>query len=145
MSIFIQSQVLCSFEGGPEVFLTLNSTSFIRGFESLQHCLRIHASPSTNSALLEMIQEASDNTTFTYEGMFHEFLRGTGVPCPGLFEDACSTFSSIVDLSLIDESAFSSRMLCWAATGSQLWDSTTEHSIEVSQKFLYDWMMLNRL
>lgn len=58
-----------------------------------------------------------DDTTYTLQGILTKFLKGSGIPCPQLFDQAKSHFSDLVNLEQIDEPSYRSKMFCWAATG----------------------------
>lgn len=58
-----------------------------------------------------------DDTTYTLQGILTKFLKGSGVPCPQLFDQAKAHFSDLVNLEQIDEPSYRSKMFCWAATG----------------------------
>ena len=50
-------------------------------------------------------------------GLAVNFLKGAGVPCPGLFAHAQAHFNNI-DMDLINGHSYQPRMLCYATTGS---------------------------
>jgi hypothetical protein len=55
----------------------------------------------------------------TFSFIIKQFLQGTGVPCPGLFEEAKHHFTAnLVDLSNIGVPSFRSKIFSWATTGS---------------------------
>jgi hypothetical protein len=58
-----------------------------------------------------------DDTTYTLQGILTKFLKGSGIPCPQLFDQAKVHFSDLVNLEQIDEPSYRSKMFCWAATG----------------------------
>ncbi|KAK6984722.1 hypothetical protein R3P38DRAFT_3332778 [Favolaschia claudopus] len=51
-----------------------------------------------------------------------DYLLGSGIPCPDLFEEARSQglFPDVVDLSLVDNNNFRAQMLTWAVLASFL-------------------------
>ena len=59
-----------------------------------------------------------DNMTYTLQGILTKFLKGSGIPCPRLFDQAKAQFNDLVNLEQIDEPSYRSKMFCWAATGS---------------------------
>ncbi|KAF8221415.1 hypothetical protein L208DRAFT_1328137 [Tricholoma matsutake] len=108
------TEALRSFEGGPEAFLSLNGVSFILGFDSLNGHLSVLL--GTEHQQLMNIRHATGNPSLTYKSLLYNFLQGQGIPCPQWFADLASSFSNLIDLSLIDSPAFRSHMLVWAAT-----------------------------
>ena len=72
---------------------------------------------STNVA--RQLAEAVPDPSMTFSFLIKRFLQGTGVPCPGLFEEAKHHFiANLVDLSNIDELSFRSKIFSWATSGS---------------------------
>jgi len=59
---------------------------------------------------------ADSDTSFS--SLLKDFLKGAGIPCPQLFDDAKIHFNPIIDLEHIGNGGFRSRVFCWAATGS---------------------------
>ncbi|KAF8055701.1 hypothetical protein FPV67DRAFT_1434783, partial [Lyophyllum atratum] len=114
------TEVLRCFEGGPEVFLSLCGMSQITGYQDLEACL---------SRELARLRAAVGDNSITYRSLVIDFLKGSGIPCPGLFDEIKSTFSRAVDLGRIDSPAFRSRMLVWAATGSQMLNMANQRPI----------------
>ncbi|KAF8164427.1 hypothetical protein BJ912DRAFT_863835, partial [Pholiota molesta] len=103
-------------EGGSESFLNMVWTSHIKSFEDIAPHLRF---PScSRHVLLQLSVALSSHGDVTFEKLLYKFLEGTGIPCPKLFENARNHFTSIVDLSKIDDAGFRSRVFYWAATGS---------------------------
>jgi hypothetical protein len=64
------------------------------------------------------LQEALNDDSITFTSLFVDFLKGTGIPCVQLFEDARVHFNTMVDLDQIGTDGFRSKMFCWATTGS---------------------------
>ena len=54
----------------------------------------------------------------SFSSLLKDFLRGSGIPCPQLFNDAKIHFNPIIDLEHINNGGFRSRVFCWAVTGS---------------------------
>lgn len=94
--------------------LSLLWTSHIKSFSDIEQYLRFRPPPNTvltsNFAGLFPIP--------SLEELLIRFLGGAGVVCPGKFSLARSHFSSVIDLSTIDEQAFRSKMFCWAISGT---------------------------
>jgi hypothetical protein len=110
-------QLVKSFRGGSETFFTSVWSTHISSFDTLLPHLRI-ATPSIQ--LQVQLDSALSNRSYhaTFSNLLTSFLRGAGVPCPDLWNDAREHFNSIIDLTLVDHSGFRARMFCWAATGS---------------------------
>lgn len=121
-------QVLRSFQGGPESFLSHTGVSQIHGFESVHDYLQFENEPP---ALLSGLRTALLTPGITYRQLVERFLRGQGLPCPDLFNQLRGLFHASVDLSALDTPAFRTKMFVWAATGSPL-ISVTLSSIMVS-------------
>ncbi|KAJ7754849.1 hypothetical protein B0H16DRAFT_1831582 [Mycena metata] len=47
-----------------------------------------------------------------------DYLMGSGIPCPAMFEEARQHFPAGVDLSFIDSPNFRAQMLTWAISGT---------------------------
>jgi len=68
----------------------------------------------------------------TFSFVIKQFLQGTGVPCPALFEEAKHHFTAnLVDLSNIGVPSFRSKILAWATTGSASINTNEGLSISV--------------
>ena len=55
--------------------------------------------------------------SLTFKALLVNFLKGVGIPCPGLFIQAWVHFNSI-DVDMIDKEYYQCRVFCCAATGS---------------------------
>ncbi|KAF7367181.1 hypothetical protein MSAN_00978000 [Mycena sanguinolenta] len=112
------TEVLRSAPEGSASLLSRLWISIIHDFSSLQsHMSTVFLSRPTLERLV------GQDTTNPILGMSQfdllcEFLQGTGVPCPELFDEAKPRFSPLIPLDEIDSPAFRSRALCWATTGS---------------------------
>ena len=62
------------------------------------------------------LQGRMGDPSLTFKNLLVDFLKGTGIPCPGLFTQAQVHFN--VDMDLIDKEYYRSRIFCCAATGS---------------------------
>ena len=51
------------------------------------------------------LQDRTGDPTLTFKGLFNDFLKGTGVPCPDLFTQAQVHFNNI-DVDLINRGFF---------------------------------------
>jgi hypothetical protein len=91
-------------------------TSHIKSFDDIAPHLRFLL--CSQNILSQLAAALSSYENVTFEELFHRFLKGTGVPCPKLFENARNHFTSIIDLSKIDDLGFRPRIFYWAATGS---------------------------
>lgn len=107
-------------EGGSESFLNMAWSSHIKSFEDIEPQLRF-----TSQAALDLpttaLSSYDSNGNVTFKHLVDAFLKGSGIPCPGLFTEALNHFnSSMLDLSpvRVEEPSFRPRIFCWAATGS---------------------------
>lgn len=66
----------------------------------------------------QQLRRALADDTISFASLFADFLKGSGIPCPQLFEAAKAHFNEIVDLRHIETDGFRVRMFCWATTGS---------------------------
>jgi hypothetical protein len=108
-------QVPKGFEGGPEIFFSLAWTSHISSYGSLSSHLDIRRAPASSEA---DFAHAVGEPAVSFQEIFVEFLKGSGIPCPNLFADVREHFSTLVNLATIDQPGFRSHMFCWATTGS---------------------------
>lgn len=67
------------------------------------------------------VYNALGPATSSFQDIFTAFLEGHGAPCPELLSAAATAklISPLVDLDLVDDVAFRSRMFAWASTGAQ--------------------------
>ena len=97
------------------MFFNIVWMSHITSFANLESHLCIQLVPVTLRNQLEIA--ILDGQT-TFESILILFLKGTGIPCPGLFAEEKIHFNHLVDLNTIEEDSFSLCMFCWATTGS---------------------------
>ncbi|EIN10150.1 hypothetical protein PUNSTDRAFT_63951, partial [Punctularia strigosozonata HHB-11173 SS5] len=107
--------VITSLQGGSETFLNLVWTSHISSFSAINGLIRI-TDPAPQ--LVAQLQAASQDRTMLFSSLVRSFLSGSGIPCPGKFEEVRGQIGSIIDLSKIDDAGFRSQHFVWAATGS---------------------------
>ncbi|KAF8893500.1 hypothetical protein BD779DRAFT_1467834 [Infundibulicybe gibba] len=116
---FRLSRALCSVAGGTEAFFSAIWQSHINGFGDLEPYLRFEPlSAASAHTCAQQLQAAGFQ--LGAEALFTDFLRGSGIPLPLLFDDLRVHFNPQVDLAEVDEVYFRARMFCWAATGSPL-------------------------
>ncbi|KAF8882082.1 hypothetical protein BD779DRAFT_1473054 [Infundibulicybe gibba] len=128
---FRLSKALCSVSGGTEVFFSTIWRSHISNFSDLEPYLRLEPLPAGSAhTCAQQLQAAGFQ--LGAEALFIDFLRGSGIPLPSLFEDLCAHFNPQVDLTDIDEVYFRARMFCWAATGSPLAMFGSIHKLSVT-------------
>ena len=73
----------------------------------------------SSSDVARQLAAAVPDASMTFSFIIKQFLQGTGVPCPGLFEEAKHHFTTnLVDLSNIGALSFRSKIFSWATTGS---------------------------
>lgn len=83
-------QVLKAFEGGPEAFISLTGVSNVTGYDSLSGHLRLH---SGSIQQVEKLCFSLDNYSAAFEDFVVTFLKGQGIPCPGLFDSVSNSLS----------------------------------------------------
>ncbi|KAJ7254011.1 hypothetical protein B0H12DRAFT_1017236, partial [Mycena haematopus] len=111
------AHVLRSAPGGSSSFISRTWTSMILDFNSLKPYLDLHF--ISRSAMEDVGADATNPVLdILFPDMLYNFLKGTGIPCPSLFEEAKSRLSPLIPLDDIDLPSFRSKALCWAATGS---------------------------
>lgn len=123
-------QGIRNFQGGPETFMSLVSTSYISSADVLLPHVEFVA-PTNANVHVAALRAHTGDITLTFEMLVERFFRGTGTPCPLRFAGARGGFHPIIDLSRIDDPGFRSQMFVWAATGSPFIDPT-EGGIHVS-------------
>ena len=106
-----------SWESGSKRLLNLLWTSHISSYANLEPHLLIQ--PLSTQWQTQLHAVLSDYTS-SFESLIIDFLKGTGIPCAGLFADAKTHFNHLVELELsnIDQDGFRPQMFCWAATSS---------------------------
>ncbi|KAJ3496500.1 hypothetical protein NLJ89_g10477 [Agrocybe chaxingu] len=100
---FTFTKIKSEMDGGSEALLNFAWSSQIKSFEDLEPHLRFSA-PLPPLALELQTILSPHGQSFTQ--LLHGFLKGSGVPCPTLFEAAKVHFSPVVDLSRIGEPNF---------------------------------------
>jgi hypothetical protein len=62
----------------------------------------------------------TEDSDASFDSLVKDFLKGSGVPCPELFDEAKIHFEPVLALGTtdLDSDGFRSRTFCWAATGS---------------------------
>ncbi|KAF8153546.1 hypothetical protein K438DRAFT_1987679 [Mycena galopus ATCC 62051] len=113
-----------SYPGGIDFYLSHAWTGQIVDFLSVER-LMVISEPSQEQLVREFGVIA---TTLDAQGLFLDFLKGTGTPCPLLLEEGKSHFDAAVidELLNIDLVSFRPRMFCWATTGSPFLDPDPE-------------------
>ncbi|KAJ7436551.1 hypothetical protein FB451DRAFT_1417408 [Mycena latifolia] len=108
---FTFTRFIRSLEGGSDKFLANVMTSVI-GPLALISRLTITATRD----LAVPIETAMGGESLA--DIITDYLMGSGIPCPQLFEEAQQHFPSVVDLLLADSPNFRSQMLAWAVSGA---------------------------
>ena len=89
---------------------------------------------SSSSDVTHQLAAAIPDASMTISHIIKQFLQGTGVPCPVLFEEAKHHFiANLVDLSNIEAPFFRSKIFAWATTGSFSVDTNESISVSTSQ------------
>ena len=107
-------QVPRGFEGGPETFFSLSWTSHISSYDCLSSHLNFQHPPASYKT---DFAHTVSTPTASFPDIFTKFLKGFGIPCPGIFAEVQGHISNVVDLTGIDQPRFCSCILCWAAIG----------------------------
>ncbi|KAJ7937922.1 hypothetical protein B0H13DRAFT_2302393 [Mycena leptocephala] len=107
------------FQGGSEAFLSLISSSYMSGPNDLLSNVEF-VMPPGYSQWSTMLATRIPGGNITFIALFVDFLRGSGIPCPQLFQQVTGSFSPLIDLSRIGTPGFRSQMVAWASTGSPL-------------------------
>ena len=89
--------------------------SHISLFANLEHHLYFHLPFNSWTMVLQTVMANSD---MNFSSLLKDFIRGSGIPCPQLFNDAKIHFNPIINLEHINNSGFRSQVFCWAVTGS---------------------------
>ncbi|KAJ6475946.1 hypothetical protein C8R47DRAFT_661854 [Mycena vitilis] len=113
---FSFTEFVQSYPGGTEFFLAHAWTSHITDYHSIEPLLVI-SRPARPPILRQFGPSAPELDT---EGLFMDFLRRVGNPCPRLLEGGKPFFvpAAIAELPNINKVSFRPRMFCWATTGS---------------------------
>jgi hypothetical protein len=114
--LYTSSQFIKRVEGGSEMLLSILWTSNISSPNDFIPYLNIR---SSSSDVARQLAAVVPDTSIMFSFIIKQFLQGTGVPCPGLFEEAKVHFiANLVDLSNIGLPSFRSKIFSWATTGS---------------------------
>ena len=112
----LSSQFIKRVEGGSEMLLSILWTSNITSPTDFIPYLSIRPS---SSDVARQLAAAVPDPSMTFPFIIKQFLQGSGVPCPELFEEAKHHFTdNLVDLSNIGAPSFRSKIFSWATTGS---------------------------
>jgi hypothetical protein len=117
----MQSQIVRSFQGGSERFLSLSATSFIADPDDLLSSAHF-LTPTNTVQWTASLRTETGQPSLTLRSLFETFIQGRNIPCPLQFEAARGSFPRIVDLSRIDTLGWRAQMVAWAATGSPFID-----------------------
>ncbi|KAF8140970.1 hypothetical protein K438DRAFT_1879028 [Mycena galopus ATCC 62051] len=109
--------VIRSYPGGSTGFISRLWTSVIHNFDSIKSHLSVITTP-TRESILDFVEQDSPVLDMDLAHMLQEWLKGSGIPCPGLFEIAKSTLSKLIPFGDVDSPAFHPKMFCWSGTGS---------------------------
>ena len=119
--------------GGPEQFFYALYTGTVRSFQSLAPFLHFEQTDTLTPAILTRIRNAAGDPEVTPQSLIKQFLKGTGLPCPQLFHDACGGLTFLLDVSkdAVCTEEFCPRHLAWAACGSPYIRSTGGKRLKV--------------
>lgn len=119
-------------EGGSEMLLSILWTSNINSPADFIPYLHIR---SSSSDVARQLAAAVPDASMTFPFIIKQFLQGTGVPCPVLFEEAKHHFTAnLVDLSNVGAPSFRSKIFSWAATGSVSINTNENISVSISSR-----------
>ncbi|KAK7467565.1 hypothetical protein VKT23_004618 [Stygiomarasmius scandens] len=90
-------------------FLSIISTTHVSSFQDISDRIMFIDNPAVGE-LPQVLGQM--------EGLFAEFLCGTGIPIPELWEDVKGSFHPMVDLKNVNEQYFRPQIFMWAVTGS---------------------------
>ena len=117
-----------SWDSRSEAFLSSSATSQILCYTSMESHVDIRA-PAEN--YIYDLRGRTGDPSLTFKALLVDFLKGTGIPCPGLFTQARVHFNSM-DVDTIDKEYYRCRVFCCAATGSyDLESSDTMISVRI--------------
>ena len=111
---YYSGQFVKSWDSGSEAFLSSSSTSQMLCYTSMESHVDIRA-PVDNYTY--DLWSSTGDPSLTFKALLVDFLKGTGIPCPGLFTHAWVYFNS-VDVDMIDKEYYWCRVFCCATTGS---------------------------
>ena len=111
------SKLAQSISRGVEDLIANVWSTKIQSFSDLEPKLSANVEPGQ---LRCRVHAAFAGTDLSFEGLVARYLCGKGIPCRAAFDDVRMHFSPLVvpQLDRINDPAFRSEMLCWAATGS---------------------------
>ncbi|THV05850.1 hypothetical protein K435DRAFT_849595 [Dendrothele bispora CBS 962.96] len=103
-----------TFASGTSGYLSVLSTSHVKSSDNLGAFIHI-AEPFSY-----MSRDLSDmlSQTFRFVDLWKEFLSGTGIPVPTLWEEVKGSFHTMINLDSIDQPYFRPQMFLWSVTGS---------------------------
>ncbi|KAJ7088384.1 hypothetical protein B0H15DRAFT_885773 [Mycena belliarum] len=127
---FTLPNAIRNFQGGSEAFLSLRASSFISSADCVLPHLQFQDSASITT-YLTTLQEHTHNPTLTFRILLERFLRRSGIPCPGQFEESRGAFHPIIDLTRIETPAFRPQIFAWATTGSPFIETAEDAKITV--------------
>ncbi|KAF8153591.1 hypothetical protein K438DRAFT_1622759, partial [Mycena galopus ATCC 62051] len=109
--------VIRSYPGGSTGFISRLWTLVIHNFDSIKSHLSV-VTTLTRESILDFVEQDSPVLDMDLAHMLQEWLKGSGIPCPGLFEIAKPTLSKLIPFGDVDSPAFRPKMFCWSGTGS---------------------------
>ncbi|KAF8220309.1 hypothetical protein L208DRAFT_1334555, partial [Tricholoma matsutake] len=117
-------------KGGSEFLTNILWASNITSFADLLRYLCVR---SSSSSVVHQLAVVVPDPSMTFLFIISQFLEGTGVPCPALFEDARYHFTAdLVDLSNMEAASFWSKILTWATTGSPSINANDDSGISIT-------------
>ena len=92
---------------------------------------------SSSSDVARQLAAAVPDASMTFPFIIKQFLQGTGIPCPVLFEEANLKHhftANLVDLSNVGAPSFCSKIFSWAATRSVSINTNENISVSISSR-----------
>ncbi|KAJ7572200.1 hypothetical protein C8J56DRAFT_906240 [Mycena floridula] len=114
----LPSVIMQRYPTGVNGFLNFCSLSKIAGFATLEAHLSFETNHRPEGADLQAVVAGYVSAqTFSLEMFIGDFLKGSGIPIPSLWDTAVHIFAEGLPLEDIDEASFRSKIFAWAVTG----------------------------
>ncbi|THU95950.1 hypothetical protein K435DRAFT_797732 [Dendrothele bispora CBS 962.96] len=103
-----------TFASGTSGYLAILSTSHVKSFADIQLKIGVMEPP------LRIVRELSEllGEPFRLGSLWREFLLGTGIPLPALWEEVKGSFHTMINLDGISQIHFRPQVFLWSITGS---------------------------
>ncbi|KAJ3757849.1 hypothetical protein EV360DRAFT_83638 [Lentinula raphanica] len=113
------SEIARRFEGGISEFVTSLLETRIDGeYKLLRIDYTEHVSDLMHRAIEDAVSSVFPALSATgFNGLFQEFLEGSGLPPPLTVHGLQGRFAEVVSLEGVSKKSFRMKMFCWACTG----------------------------